>query len=83
MISNHTARCASPPAALRATGTRALLAELVDVLRELRKAVLDPYRPARHYMRGPGPKWRERHALAGTLRPAWTSTALPATAPLP
>jgi hypothetical protein len=23
----------------------------------------DPYRPERHYMRGPGPKWREKHAL--------------------
>jgi len=22
---------------------------------------LDPYRPERHYMRGPGPKWRAKH----------------------
>ena len=22
---------------------------------------LDPYRPELHYMRGPGPKWREKH----------------------
>lgn len=22
----------------------------------------DPYRPERHYMRGPGPKWREKHS---------------------
>jgi hypothetical protein len=22
----------------------------------------DPYRPELHYMRGPGPKWRETHA---------------------
>jgi hypothetical protein len=29
----------------------------------LRKA-LDPYRPELHYMRGPGPKWREKHGLA-------------------
>ena len=21
----------------------------------------DPYRPERHYMRGPGPKWHARH----------------------
>jgi hypothetical protein len=34
----------------------------------LRKALLDPYRPERHYMRGPGPKWRERHADAGGER---------------
>jgi hypothetical protein len=24
------------------------------------------YRPERHYMRGPGPKWREKHFLDGT-----------------
>ena len=23
------------------------------------------YNPARHYMRGPGPKWREKHAVRG------------------
>jgi hypothetical protein len=22
----------------------------------------DPYRPELHYMRGPGPKWREKHS---------------------
>lgn len=21
-----------------------------------------PYRPEKHYMRGPGPKWREKHS---------------------
>jgi hypothetical protein len=25
--------------------------------------VLDPYRPEMHYMRGPGPKWREKHGV--------------------
>jgi len=25
-------------------------------------AIFDPYRPELHYMRGPGPKWREKHA---------------------
>jgi hypothetical protein len=30
--------------------------------RWLRTSVFDPYRPERHYMRGPGPKWREKHA---------------------
>lgn len=24
----------------------------------------DPYRPERHYMRGPGPKWHEKHRAA-------------------
>jgi hypothetical protein len=26
--------------------------------------LLHPYRPELHYMRGPGPKWREKHGLA-------------------
>ena len=25
------------------------------------RKLLDPYRPELHYMRGPGPKWREKH----------------------
>lgn len=28
---------------------------------ELARRILDPYRPERHYMRGPGPKWHARH----------------------
>lgn len=27
----------------------------------LRDSFLDSYRPELHYMRGPGPKWREKH----------------------
>ena len=26
--------------------------------------LFDPYRPERHYMRGPGPKWCEKHGLS-------------------
>jgi hypothetical protein len=29
----------------------------------LTTAVSDPYRPELYYMRGPGPKWREKHPL--------------------
>ena len=28
----------------------------------LTASLFDPYRPELHYMRGPGPKWREKHA---------------------
>jgi hypothetical protein len=28
---------------------------------EFTRAMFDPYRPELHYMRGPGPKWREKH----------------------
>jgi hypothetical protein len=27
--------------------------------------LFDPYRPERHYMRGPGPKCREKYGLSG------------------
>jgi hypothetical protein len=30
--------------------------------RRLAAPLFDPYRPELHYMRGPGPKWREKHA---------------------
>ena len=30
-------------------------------LRRVLKGLFDPYRPELHYMRGPGPKWREKH----------------------
>jgi hypothetical protein len=26
--------------------------------------LFDPYRPELHYMRGPGPKWCEKHGLS-------------------
>jgi hypothetical protein len=34
----------------------------------LTHALSEPYHPERHYMRGPGPKWREKHAR-GANRP--------------
>jgi len=45
---------------------------------DLRNGLLGTYRPELHYMRGPGPKWREKHgaphacppeAVVPTLRP--------------
>ena len=29
--------------------------------RRLTASLFNPYRPELHYMRGPGPKWREKH----------------------
>ena len=34
----------------------------VGVWRALRHATANHYRPEAHYMRGPGPKWREKFA---------------------
>jgi hypothetical protein len=39
-----------------------LTAEVADLFCNLGRALFHPYRPERHYMRGPGPKWHARHA---------------------
>lgn len=36
-----------------------MLSAFTNSFRDVRK-----YHPERHYMRGPGPKWREKHAGA-------------------
>jgi hypothetical protein len=37
-----------------------------SMCRRLKVSLFDSYRPELHYMRGPGPKWREKHArIAG------------------
>ena len=46
----------------------ARVAGLVAELRKILNASLDPYRPELHYMRGPGPKWREKHGNATPAR---------------
>ncbi|NVO13982.1 MAG: hypothetical protein HXX10_08090 [Rhodoplanes sp.] len=46
-----------------------LLACLVRVRELLLGAPDDRYQPERHYMRGPGPKWREKYGrVAETAR---------------
>ena len=37
------------------------MAMIVQLGKELLRAFTDPYRPERHYMRGPGPRWRAKH----------------------
>ena len=39
------------------TGLSTIAAKCQALLQNLRH----PYRPERHYMRGPGPKWHEKH----------------------
>jgi len=40
------------------------LVPLVNIWRRLRHGIFDSYHPELHYMRGPGPKWREKNARA-------------------
>lgn len=44
--------------------------EMVSVFRSLVADVVSDYRPERHYMRGPGPKWRAKHYPQPAARPA-------------
>ena len=37
---------------------------LIGFWHEMTRDMGGPYRPERHYMRGPGPKWRAKHAVA-------------------
>jgi hypothetical protein len=44
------------------------------LLADLRRTFGDAfggYHPERHYMRGPGPKWRERHGIPERGTPPW------------
>ena len=57
------ATTAAMPNALGASRTRSAprIANAIADLRQLLKSLFDPYRPEQHYMRGPGPKWHEKH----------------------
>ena len=41
---------------------RSQMLRIAEPLRRLFHDLADHYRPELHYMRGPGPKWREKHA---------------------
>jgi hypothetical protein len=43
-----------------------LFHEIRKFWRELADVAFNPYRPELHYMRGPGPAWRAKHAASST-----------------
>jgi len=49
---------------------------VVKKIRGLDRNLLESYRPELHYMRGPGPKWREKHGQA-PARPGVPELAVP------
>jgi hypothetical protein len=44
---------------------------LANIPRRLKRYIFDfdSYRPELHYMRGPGPRWREKHANVPVVLP--------------
>jgi hypothetical protein len=59
------AELALAAAAARAIGRRLLLPIAAHLW-----AARDTYRPEQHYMRGPGPRWREKHGAQSGFRSA-------------
>jgi hypothetical protein len=45
------------------------LSLLTNLTRDLFERLFCAYRPELHYMRGPGPRWREKRALASPDTP--------------
>ena len=50
----------------QSTSPEAAMAYVLQVGKDLLQGFTDPYRPEKHYMRGPGPKWRAKHGQAKT-----------------
>jgi hypothetical protein len=44
-----------------------LFGEVREFWRQFIVAAFQPYRPEQHYMRGPGPAWRAKHANSSHL----------------
>lgn len=40
---------------------------IVRLARSVLRDWTDSYRPEKHYMRGPGPKWRAKHGIERTI----------------
>jgi len=55
MSRNRTAEAVAAPSLGKA---------LADLWRTLTRDLTGAYRPELHYMRGPGPKWHAKHAVA-------------------
>jgi hypothetical protein len=53
-----------PPLSARALSAVTPLKFLLRSLRALLVIDMRTYRPEKFYMRGPGPKWREKHGAA-------------------
>ena len=49
------------------TWVRSFYAGVSYLRHEIAETLADNYRPELHYMRGPGPKWCEKHAVVPKL----------------
>ena len=58
----------SVPVSVLASVAAGARTSFVNLLRSLFVIDVRAYRPEKFYMRGPGPKWREKHAQVLTRR---------------
>jgi len=50
-----------PTARVNPVGTPSIFVAIAEAWKQLRNGFRNTYRPELHYMRGPGPKWLEKH----------------------
>ena len=63
MIASGTSIAISSELAHISTFAREIGQRLGAAIAEIAPGIFDSYSPELHYMRGPGPKWREKHGL--------------------
>ena len=51
----------------RTTKTPSIGRAVADLWHTVTTDLFGTYRPERHYMRGPGPKWRAKHAAVAVI----------------
>jgi len=62
-----TIASSSAPSVSQDDGRVGLTSEIREFWRQFIVAAFHPYRPEQHYMRGPGPAWRAKHANSSHL----------------
>jgi len=62
----HTVKASRGATSTLAAPAPSLRKAFADLWQTLATDLAGSYRPERHYMRGPGPKWRAKHAHAQT-----------------
>jgi hypothetical protein len=70
MASQHAASGPSifTEMALAAAAAHQMGQRLLSALARRLQPAFDSYRPELHYMRGPGPRWRQKHGIAARNR---------------
>jgi hypothetical protein len=69
-VMGHSVQASRGQTSTLAAPAPSLRKAFADLWQALTAVRTGSYRPERHYMRGPGPKWHAKHAEAETLSAA-------------